>query len=348
MVNLENRELLGVQTLDLAVKHLALRQDLESSFSPTPEWVAPVLDFALETTQLAFGEQDQSALLAAHRSLKTLYDLHLFPSAYGSRNQHNPYLGFVRQVLEDGWIGFEEQRSAVNPEGIPADKKGFASYFQAMVMAHPAAHNRLYDFLQTEATEDQVRKFLLTEQPLNVRFFDVIVLSALGTEGGVRREVSENLWDESGEGKSEKAHTKLFADLLDTLGVDYREQDLVDQLDWQALAGYNLFLNLGLHRGSYYRFVGCLGATELLDPPNYTKFMSGCNRLGIDRQGDFTYYNEHIIVDIKHGSGWVDNVIVPLLDSTEDAAYQFLMGANMRLNTTHDYYEALYFKLKGF
>ncbi|OGE37356.1 hypothetical protein A3B42_03820 [Candidatus Daviesbacteria bacterium RIFCSPLOWO2_01_FULL_38_10] len=318
--------------LDKAVLHLSRKDDLESSFPPIPTWLNPILGLASETTRLAFEDQDQIALLAVHRSLKTLYDLHLFPNAPGSLNQHNPFVGFVRRIIEDGWMAFEEQRIKVDIEDMPKNKKRFASYFQDMVMSHPATSNRLYEFLQHKATKDHVTKFLLTEYPLNVRFFDIIVLSALGTDDGVRREVSENLWDESGTGMEDKAHTRLYQNLLNTIGVDHREEDLADQLDWQALAGYNLFLNLGLHRNNYYRFVGCLGATELLDPPNYTKFMAGCRRLGLDQTGDFTYYIEHIDVDIKHGSGWVNNVMMPLLDTDEDAAYQFLLGANMRLN----------------
>lgn len=327
---------------DQVVQSLAHQTDLEGFLLPTPPWVDKVLDLTARSTSLAFERRDPSALLAVHRSLKTLYDLHLFPQSIGSENQYNPFLGGVRKIVEDSWMDFEGKRITIDPEGIPHDKKEFAEYFQNMVLSHPAANNRLYSFLQNQASIEQMTKFLLTEYALNVRFFDIIVLSALGTEGGIRREVSENLWDESGTGVEEKAHTRMFKHLLDTLGVIYQEDELVDQLGWQELAGYNLFLNLGLHRKDYYRFVGCLGATELLDPPNYTKLMLGCRRLDLDQAGDFTYYTEHIDVDIKHGSGWIDNVMLPLLDASEDAAYQFLSGAEMRLNTCHDYYESMY------
>ncbi|MBI2335082.1 hypothetical protein HYU96_04790 [Candidatus Daviesbacteria bacterium] len=151
-----------------------------------PSWINPVLDLATQSTRLAFEEQNKTALLAVHRSLKTLYDLHLFPNVPGSVNQHNPFLGFVRRTIEDRWMVFEEQRIKVDPEDVPRNKKGFASYFQDIVMSHPAANNRLYEFLQHKATKDHVTKFLLTEYPLNVRFFDIIVLSALGVEQAKR------------------------------------------------------------------------------------------------------------------------------------------------------------------
>lgn len=330
--------------LDQVVHSLAHQTDLEGFLLPTPTWVGKVLDLTARSTSLAFGRHDPKALLAVHRSLKTLYDLHLFPQSVGSKNQYNPFLGGIRKIAEDGWMDFEEGRMTVDPEAIPHDKQEFADYFRNMVLSHPAANHRLYNFLQDQASVEQVTKFLLTEYALNIRFFDIIVLAALGTEGGIRREVSQNLWDESGTGMEEKAHTRLFKHLLETLGIVYSEDGLVDQLGWQGLAGYNLFLNLGLSRKNYYRFVGCLGATELLDPPNYTKFMSGCRRLGLDQAGDFTYYTEHIEVDVKHGSGWIDNVMLSLLDTSEDTAFQFLSGAEMRLNTCHDYYESMYSK----
>lgn len=341
------REPIPAHSLDQVVQSLAYRKDLDATLPVIPHWAEKAMDQATRSTRLAFEEHNPTTLLAIHRSLKTLYDLHLFPQSVGSENQHNPFLGQIRQTAENGWMAFEQRRSIIDLDSIPQEKTEFSQYFQNFVFSHPAANHRLYTFLEQEASIKDVTRFFLSEYPLNVRFFDIVTLAALGTDSGIRQEVSKNLWDESGRGIESRAHTTLFKVLVDLLGANYEEDQLVEEMGWEALAGYNLFLYLGLHRKNYYRFVGCLAATELIDPPQYSKFLSGCGRLCLDSLTDLTYYREHVEVDIKHGSGWIDNVMLPILDSHENAPYQILLGAEMRLNTAKDYYDAMYLKLRS-
>lgn len=331
--------------LDQTVRSLTSQKGLESSLTSIPSWAGVLLDQANHLTQLAFEEHDPSALLSVHRSLKDIYGMHISASPEASLNQYNPFLEQVRQIIEAGWMESEVKRGMVDPDDIPDQMDQFSDFFKDVVFSHKAMNHPLYDFLETQASEGQVREFFQSEYALNVRFFDIIVLAALGTKEGVRREVSENLWDESGNGSETRAHTFLYEHLLDQLGITHGDGSLVDQMGWQALAGHNLFLHLGLNRSNYHRFVGCLGATELMDPSSYTKFMAGCRRLGLDTIADLAYYTEHIGVDVKHGNGWIDNVMLPMLDSKK-AAYEFLLGAQMRLNTSNDYYQALYSRLQ--
>lgn len=332
--------------LDQTVRSLVSQKGLESSLAAIPSWAGVLLDQANYSTQLAFGEHDPSALLVVHRSLKDIYGMHITTNPNASANQYNPFLEQVRQTIEAGWMESEVKRSIIDPDDISDQKEEFSDFFKDMVFSHKAMDHPLYNFLETQASEDHFREFFQNEYALNVRFFDIIILAALGTKGGARREVSENLWDESGNGLEAQAHTLLYEHLLDQLDITYRDGSLVDQMDWQVLAGHNLFLHLGLNRRNYHRFVGCLGATELMDPSLYTKFMAGCSRLGLDRAADLTYYTEHIEVDVKHGNGWIDNVMLPMLDS-KNTAYEFYLGAQMRLNTSYDYYQALYSKLQA-
>lgn len=331
------------KSLDQIIRPLIYQRGLESSLRTIPSWAVNMLDQTEKTAGLAFENHDEKELLAVHRSLKMLYELHLVPHPIASGNQYNPYLTHARQILEYAWMESEDRRSTTDTTVIPTDQREFAIYFQDAVSSHPAANHRLYHFLAEKASLPQFVDFFRSEYPLDVRFFDVVVLSALGTKGLVRREVAGNLWDESGRGLEDKAHTTMYENLMDSLSIDILNDGA--QPSWQALAGYNLFLKFGLNRQDYYRYVGCLAATEVIDPANYDRFMNGARRLGLDQFADLGYYEEHIEVDVKHGSGWIDNVMLPILEATEDVPQQFLKGAEMRLNTAGDYYDSLYEKL---
>lgn len=338
-------ENLYTQPLDQVIRYLAYRPTLESSILSIPNWAKGVFDQATRTSSLAFEAQDPAALLTCHRTLKILYDLHLFPNGRGSENQYNPFLGQVRQTLEDGWMDAEQKRTKIDPTDIPNGKSEFADYFQKWVLSHPTANHKLYDYLEKDATRDDMFTFFRDEHPLDVRFFDIIVLAAIGTDGSVRSEVSQNMWDESGNGQEEIAHTTLYRKLVTQLGITETDDQFADQMGVEALAGYNLFQYLGQNRSKYIESIGALGATELLDPPLYTKFMNGAGRLGLDNETNLHYYSEHIAIDIFHGEGWINRVMLPIMDQAPDAAVRFIRGAEMRLHTAGDYYDSMYSKL---
>jgi len=333
------------EQLNRVVKKLVTTNNLESSVQVTPPWANQVIDQAARSTILAFEQKSPTDLLAVHRTLKTLYDIHLFPNTPGAQNQYNPYLGEVRKTIEDGWMSSEAKRSSLNTQAIPTGKPEFADYFQKWVLSHPAANHKVYDYLEKKATTADMHTFFRDEQPLDVRFFDIVVMAAIGSDGSVRQEVSQNMWDESGGGEQAAAHTTLYRTLLTKLGINKSDAEFSDDMGIEALAGYNLFQYLGQNRGKYNESVGALGATELLDPPLYSKFMKGARRLGLDRATDLTYYSEHISIDVFHGDGWINRVMLPVMDQSPTATTEFMRGAEMRLHTAGDYYDAMERKL---
>ncbi|STV92016.1 spermidine/putrescine ABC transporter [Klebsiella michiganensis] len=110
--------------------------------------------------------------------------------------------------------------------------------------------------------------------------------------------------------------------------------------DWQGLAGYNAFMLGGVNRQHYYKSLGVMAMTELLDPPQYQKLVTGCRRIGLTDR-DVHYYAEHIEVDIGHADGWLNNVIVPIGNKNPAALEEVYVGAALRLQTCCDYYDCL-------
>ena len=110
--------------------------------------------------------------------------------------------------------------------------------------------------------------------------------------------------------------------------------------EWQGLAGYNAFMLGGVNRQHYYKSLGVMAMTELLDPPQYENWWRAVGGLGFPSATCITM-PEHITVDIGRADGWLNNVIVPIGKKHPAAMEEVFFGAALRLQTCNDYYDCL-------
>lgn len=287
----------------------------------------------------AFGEQDETALVAVHRALFALYDLHVAdPAMPAVVNQFDPLLSGLRGMIERHWLAAENRRIGAAPVFESPD--ALIAALRHAVHAHPAAHHHLFDMLAMHATRAQLEGFFRSDTALNVRFFDLIVMAMIGSPPETRQELASNFWDEAGRGDPRHGHVQLFRHLLADIGIAPSSDDFASQLTWQGLRGYNLFMLCALNRQHYFKLLGVMAATELLDPPQYRKLILGCRRLGLG-PSTTRYYDEHITVDDVHGEGWLENVIRPLTQREPRAMSAVWAGCMLRLASCGDYYDAL-------
>lgn len=291
----------------------------------------------------AFGERDEVALADVHRALFALYDLHVAdPAMPAVVNQFDPLLTGLRGMIERQWLAAEYQRIDAAPVFDSPD--ALIDALRGAVQAHAASHHPLFDLLETHATRAQLERFFCSDTALNVRFFDLIVMAMIGSPPETRQELASNFWDEAGRGDPRHSHVQLFRRLLADLGIAPSGDDFASQLTWQGLRGYNLFMLCALNRQHYFKLLGVMAATELLDPPQYRKLITGCRRLGLG-PSITRYYDEHITVDDVHGEGWLDNVIRPLTKREPRAMPAVWVGCMLRLASCGDYYDALSWQL---
>ena len=287
----------------------------------------------------AFGEWDEAALADVHRVLFALYDLHVAdPATPAVVNQFDPLLTVLRVTIERQWLAAEGQRLGAAP--VFASPDALITALRCAVQAHPAAHHPLFDRLAVHATRAQLEGFFRSDTALNVRFFDLIVMAMIGSPPETRPELASNFWDEAGRGDPRHSHVQLFRHLLAEVGIAPSGDDFASQLTWQGLRGYNLFMLCALNRQHYFKLLGVMAATELLDPPQYRKLIDGCRRLGLG-PSTTRYYDEHITVDDVHGEGWLENVIRPLTQREPRAMSAVWAGCMLRLASCSDYYDAL-------
>jgi hypothetical protein len=298
------------------------------------------------TLDAALRYHDEAALHQIHRALFLLYDLHVADAGSPrAEHQFDPLLTRLRREIERRWLDTDISRFAHVPR--PADSDELVAALKRLWSEHPASCHPLFDFLEKEASKEQIIAFFTSDSALNIRFFDLLLFSMVGSRIEVRKELAQNFWDESGRGEPARSHVTLFRRLLDSVGVGQAVDNHAAKLDWQGLAGYNLFMLTALNRRHYFKLLGILAMTELLDPPQYEKLARGCRRVGLGTANELEYYDEHVTIDVVHGEGWLMNVIVPIVEQTPSASADILVGARLRLQSCAGYYDALYAKLNA-
>jgi pyrroloquinoline quinone (PQQ) biosynthesis protein C len=300
-----------------------------------------------DVLQAGFGQGDEAALTEIQR---TLYHLQTqafaAPLVAAARHPHHPLLTQARHTLEAAWTAQLEATVGASVDQALATGKGFEQSFIDFCRQHRLARHPFFDFVEHHATRADLRRFFLSDSAVVLRFFDLLVLSLVGADDDVRGELMDNLCDEMGQRDQEARHNRLFLRLLRYVGISDAEgaafvRDFHHHAGAACLAGHNLYLMLGSQRSNHLRSLGCLGSAELMDAAQYAKIVRGCRRLGWDDSEGMAYYISHAEADLAHGLGWLERVLMPLVNKDPRAAREFLLGTAFRLETAAQYYDSL-------
>lgn len=313
--------------------------DINSFIEQRPHLTDQLMSLASKASIDAFTYQNNEALRQVHQTLFYAYHSHLAePLSCASRNQYHPVLLQVRTFLESQWLAAERRRAGAHSVSLSAEN--IIAELKALWINHAASSHVLFDLLEHKANSQQLYYFFKSDSALNLLFFDLVAMTLVGSFPETRGEISHNLWDEIGQGSNEFTHVNLYKDLLHRRGIDLPDDHYTHLYEWQGLAGYNLFMMGGVTRCHYYKLIGMMAMTELLDPSQYEKLVKGSHRLGLSER-DVHYYSEHISVDVDHADGWLNNVIVPVAERCPQALEEIYFGARLRLQTCQDYYDNL-------
>lgn len=106
-------------------------------------------------------------------------------------------------------------------------------------------------------------------------------------------------YDEFGAGHPERIHSRLFADLMDDLGLDTTYGRYLDHAPAPLLATVNLMSLLGLHRASRGALVGHFACVEVTSPPGSRRLAKAMRRCGAGPAAE-RFYTEHVEADAVH------------------------------------------------
>lgn len=293
----------------------------------------------LKTVTEGFDGPNNSAIAyQLHKSLNTIYDYQI--NSFAKSSQYDPILMEVMLELEDAWITFEKTR--VPREEIPTNAKEFTKWIKSYALKHPSSQHRIFKYLADDCTREEMTYFFSQEVTIDPRFDDLIALMQVGIDKlEVKLELAGNFWDEMGNGKLEEVHTKLFSNLYDEIDVFKDGENFLDVLDrasWQALACGNTLLYSVLHRKNLNIGLGALGTVEIISPYRFSHLTRGFKRLGLSDRAS-VYHRTHIEIDARHGNGWLNNAIKPIVTETPEARKEIFFGSMLRMNTSADYCE---------
>ena len=209
----------------------------------------------------------------------------------------------------------------------PTDADAFVAWFDALEAKGPGQHDRLFDFLQHEATIEEMTWFLRQEIAGEAGFDDLVALTQIKMPPRVKLELARNYWDEMGQGHAGGMHGPMLSCLANELGIAKPEAaDVVPE----ALALGNMLVAFAVHRRYAYHSIGALGAVELTAPGRATKVNAGLKRLGIEGAAR-RYFALHATLDVRHSTAWNKEVLHPLVSADARLARPIAEGALARL-----------------
>lgn len=252
------------------------------------------------------------------------------------RWQNAPQVVALKARLEADWLA--ELETVPVPDGLPADV--------VRGMRALAARDRLpaaYRWLAKEADWAQVVEFLAVEGGPDAGFDDLIAVCQVGLSGSAKLELAQNFWDEMGNGELHRVHTVLHEDLVAAIRMPRlpRAQLPVEALERIALSG--LFAT---NRWLQPEMIGALGLLELQAGPRCRLVLQAFDRLGAP-EGAYPFYEEHAVVDPRHGKDWLEKAIEPLAREHPDWAARMVRGAWWRARTNDALFDRLWTTLAG-
>ncbi|GAA2595837.1 iron-containing redox enzyme family protein [Actinomadura fulvescens] len=132
-------------------------------------------------------------------------------------------------------------------------------------------------------------------------------------------------FDEYGGGRAERMHSRLFADLMEELGLDPAYGAYLDAAPAVMLANVNMMSLFGLHRALRGAMVGHFAVVEITSPPGAQRMARALERLDVGPRG-LRFFTEHVVADAVHEQVMRRDVIGGLLESEPGLASDIVLG----------------------
>lgn len=288
---------------------------------------------------LAFKQQNNHYLKTIHFYLNSHYYNLFLNRDYVCAMEPNEWAQF--KYIESTWMT-HEINDCLNRYHC-ALKIDTVATIQQIVKDHYAYQHPLFDYLEHKATFSDFKKFFENDAVLNVEFFDYLALSLPATSDQTKREIMRMLMARCGYGEIRKDHSNQFLSLLNAFNIDYQRDKMIPNLSWEGLAGINLFSYLSQYGFNKMKYFGLLAATQIVDPPHYTKIINGLTRIGNQEWTPTHYFKEHNVFAKQNSSHhWIKKIVLKELMHRPYQTIDFWIGLYLRLDFMQRYYDSLY------
>ena len=181
-------------------------------------------------------------------------------------------------------------------------------------------------YLEREATLEQYREFVIHRSSYHLKEADPHTFALPRISGGAKAAFAEIQADEYGGGKPERVHARLFASMMEGLGLDTRNGAYLASIPGATLANVNLMSFFGLHRRWRAAAVGHLALFELGSPLPNRRYGNGLRRLGFGPEVT-DFHDEHVEADAVHSMIATYDLAARLAADHQELAGDVIFGA---------------------
>jgi hypothetical protein len=177
-------------------------------------------------------------------------------------------------------------------------ESGRPEEFHALLESYADAPS-VAGFIKRDATWDEAREILVQKSIYHLKESDPQAFVIARLEPAPKAALVELLFDEFGDGRADDVHAQLFADALESAGLDHTYGAYIDDATAPTLAISNAMSLLCLRQRLRYAAMGHLAAFEATSSLPCKDFVRGFSRLGFD-DPVIRYFDEHVEADAVH------------------------------------------------
>lgn len=211
-------------------------------------------------------------------ALYTLYELHYRGYAgVDDAWEWAPNALRLRTRLEDAFLSRLEDVVAFEFGVDPIRVGDVAPELRSLADAEGPS---LSTFLATEGTVEQLREFAIHRSLYSLKEADPHSWAIPRLHGATKAALITIQNDEYGSGRAHDMHSALFADAMDTFGLDSRYGAYLDLVPGEVLSTVNLMSFFGLHRRWRGAIIGHLALFEMCSVVPMGRYVEALNRVG--------------------------------------------------------------------
>ena len=184
--------------------------------------------------------------------------------------------------------------------------------------------------LGASGTAEQFREFAIHRSAYQLKEADPHSWVIPRLEGAPKAALLEVQFDEYGSGRADRAHSFLFAQAMEALGLDSAYGAYLDRIPGATLATVNLMSMFGLQRRWRGAIVGHLAMFEITSAEPNRRYGNGLRRLGLEDATPF--FDEHVEADSVHENIAAYDMAGGLAAQQPDLAPDILFGAECLLD----------------
>ncbi|GJF31142.1 hypothetical protein KNE206_38420 [Kitasatospora sp. NE20-6] len=193
------------------------------------------------------------------------------------------------------------------------------------LLTEPRTGNGPSHRLLATGTRQQAGEYLAHRSLYHLKEADPQLWVVPRLTGAPRAAVMAVQFDEYGAGHPERAHARLFGEMMADFGLDPTYGHYVDAAAGPAFAVVNLMSMFGLHRALRGALIGQFAAVEIGSPPGAARLAAAFERLGAGPAGTL-FYREHVEADAVHEQVVRHQVIAPMVEAEPELAADIAFG----------------------